>query len=162
MFGVCNAQGASMGALKTGLLAGICLIQFVASMHIGCTQKSTGPLPFNFARRSLKERIPEPDPKKFHSVQDAMDWKNPYLVVRRDGIEIVGMTPVGRAVAVESVPGVLERLPGSAWPYGLVVAVQDVGILSGEADLANIETNRTKLLNLLKELGIAVDRWPSA
>ena len=70
------------------------------------------------------------------------------------------MTPVGRAITVESVPGVLERLPASAWPYGLVVAVQDIGILSGKTDLAHIEANRTKLLNLLKELGIAVDRWP--
>ena len=69
------------------------------------------------------------------------------------------MTPVGRAITIESVPGVLERLPASAWPYGLVVAVQDI-ILSGKTDLAHIEANRTKLLNLLKELGIAVDRWP--
>jgi hypothetical protein len=90
------------------------------------------------------------------------DWKNPYLIVRRDGIEIAGITPVGLAIAVESVPRVLERLPDSAWPYGLIVVVHDIGILSGKTDLACIEVNRTKLLNLLKELGVAVDRWPSA
>ena len=45
------------------------------------------------------------------------------------------MTPVGRAIAVELVPGVLERLPDTAWPYGLIVAVQDVGVLSGKSDL---------------------------
>jgi hypothetical protein len=73
-----------------------------------------------------------PDPKKYHSVRDAKDWKNPYLIVRRDGIEILGMTPVGRAIAVESVPGVLDRLPDSAWPYGLVVAVQDKGSCQAE------------------------------
>ena len=72
------------------------------------------------------------------------------------------MTPVGQAIAVESVPGTLEKLPDSAWPYGLVVAVQDMGILSGKTDPARIEANRAKLLNLLKELGIAVDPWPSA
>jgi len=139
-----------MSALRTGLLVGLLLAQLVAAAHIGFTQTS----------RSLENRIPKPDPKKYHSVQDAKDWKNPYLIVRRDGIEIVGMTPVGRAITVESVPAVLERLPASAWPYGLVVAVQDIGILSGKTDLAHIEANRTKLLNLLKELGIAVDRWP--
>jgi len=136
-----------MSALRTGLLVGLLLAQLVAAAHIAQTS------------RSLENRIPKPDPKKYHSVQDAKDWKNPYLIVRRDGIEIVGMTPVGRAITVESVPGVLERLPASAWPYGLVVAVQDI-ILSGKTDLAHIEANRTKLLNLLKELGIAVDRWP--
>jgi hypothetical protein len=104
--------------------------------------------------RSLQDRIPKP----YHSVHDAKDWKNPYLIVRRDGIEIVGMTPVGQAISIESVPGMLEKLPDSAWPYGLVVAVQDIGILSGKTDLASIEADRTKLLNLLKELGVAVDR----
>lgn len=141
-----------MGALKTGVLVGLLLAQFVAAAHIGCTQTS----------RSLQHRIPKPDPKKYHAVQDARDWKNPYLIVRRDGIEILGITPVGRAIAVQSVPGALERLPDSAWPFGLVVAVQDIGILSGETDLARIDANRTNLLNLLKELGIVVDRWPSA
>jgi hypothetical protein len=141
-----------MRTLKTRLLIGLLLVQLGAAPHIGCAQTS----------RSLQGRIPKPDPKKYHSVRDAKDWKNPYLIVRGDGIEILGMTPVGRAIAVESVPGVLDRLPDSAWPYGLVVAVQDIGIVSGRADLANIETNRTKLLNLLKGFGVAVDRWPSA
>src|SRR5438132_7649987 len=114
-----------MSALRTGLLVGLLLAQLVAAAHI-CFTKTY---------QSLEIRIPKPDPKKYHSVQDAKDWKNPYLVVRRDGIEIVGMTPVGRAITVESVPGVLERLPASAWPYGLVVAVQDIGILSGKTAL---------------------------
>jgi hypothetical protein len=152
MFGVTNAQERQMGALKTLLLVGLLLAQLLAAVCIGYTQTS----------RSLQDRIPKPDPKKYHSVQDAKDWKNPYLIVRRDGIEIVGMTPVGQAISVESVPGTLEKLPDSAWPYGLVVAVQDIGILSGKTDPARIEANRTKLLNLLKELGIAVDQWPSA
>lgn len=141
-----------MRALKTGLLVGIFLVPFVAPTHVGWTQAS----------RPLQNRIPKPDPKKYDSVQDAKHWKNPYLIVRPDGIEIVGMTPVGRGITLESVRDVLERLPDSAWPYGLVVAVQDIGILSGKTDLARVEANRTKLLNLLKDLGIAVDRWPSA
>jgi hypothetical protein len=141
-----------MGGLKTGSLVGVLLAQLVAAACIGCTQTS----------RSLQDRIPKPDPKKYHSVQAAKGWKNPYLIVRRDGIEIVGITPVGQAIAVESVPGTLEKLSDSSWPYGLVVAVQDIGILSGKTDPARIEANRAKLLNLLKELSVAVDRWPSA
>jgi hypothetical protein len=152
MPGVSNAQERRMGALKTLLLVGLLLVQLVVAVCIGGTQTS----------RPLQDRIPKPDPKKHHSVQDAKDWKNPYLIVRRDGIEIVGVTPVGQAMSIESVPGMLEKLPDSAWPYGLVVAVQDIGILSGKTDLARIEANRTKLLNLLKGLGVAVDRWPSA
>jgi hypothetical protein len=141
-----------MGARRKDLLIRIFLTSVMASTHIGCTQTS----------RSLQNRIPKPDPEKYHSVRDAKNWRNPYLIVRRDGVEIVGVTPVGRAIAIESVPEVLERLPNSAWPYGLVVAVQDIGILSGKTDPADIEANRTKLQNLMKELGITVDGWPSA
>jgi hypothetical protein len=141
-----------MGALKTGLLVGLLLAQLVAAACIGCTRTP----------RSLQDRISKADPKKYHSVQDAKGWKNPYLIVRRDGIEIVGTTPVGQTISIEPVPGTLEKLPDSAWPYGLVVAVQDIGIVSGKTDAARIGANRIKLLNLLKELGIAVDQWPSA
>jgi hypothetical protein len=109
----------------------------------------------------LQNRISKPDPKKYHSVQDAKDWKNPYLIVRRDGIEILGVTADGQAIPVDSVPGVLKGLPDSAWPYGLVVAVQDIGLVS-EGDPQRIEANRKRLLILLKKLGIAVDLWRSA
>jgi hypothetical protein len=94
-------------------------------------------------------------------VRDGVDWKNPYLIVRPDGVEILGMTPAAQTIAVESVPAVLQKLPDAAWPYGLIVAVQDVGIVGGITDTPRIDANRTKLLKLLKELGVAVDRWPA-
>ena len=140
-----------MSFLKSGLLATIFFAELVGSTVIGWTQTP----------QSLQNRIPKPDPKKYHALQDARDWKNPYLIVRRDGIEIVGVTPAGEAIPVDSVPGVLKGLPDSAWPYGLVVAVQDIGLVS-EGDPPRIEANRRRLLILLKKLGIAVDPWPSA
>jgi len=127
------------------------LLYCVASTPVGWTQTS----------QSLQSRIPKPDPKKYHSVQDAADWKNPYLIVRRDGIEIIGKMAVGHSIPVDSVPGILKELPDSAWPYGLVVAVQDIGIVS-PGDPARVKANRKALLTLLKKLGIAVDLWPSA
>ena len=140
-----------MSVLKSGLLGAIFVTQLVASTPIGWTQTP----------QSLQNRIPKPDPKKYHAIQDGKDWKNPYLIVRRDGVEIVGMTVVGQAIPVDSVPGVLKGLPDSAWPYGLIVAVQDIGLVS-EGDPQRIEANRKRLLMLLKKLAIAVDRWPSA
>ena len=140
-----------MSVLKRGLLVAIFVAQLVGSTLIGWTQTSQSP----------QSRIPKPDPKKWHAVRDAKDWKNPYLIVRRDGIEIVGMTAVGQAIPVDSVPGVLKGLPESAWPYGLVVAVQDIGLRS-QGDPQRIEANRKRLLTLLQKLGIAADLWPSA
>jgi len=140
-----------MSVLKRGLLGVVFVAQLIASTLFGWAQTP----------QSLQNRIPKPDPKKYHAVQDAKDWKNPYLIVRRDGVEIVGMTPVGQAIPVDSVPGALKGLPDSAWPYGLVVAVQDIGLVS-EGDPPRIEANRKRLLVLLKKLAIAVDLWPSA
>jgi hypothetical protein len=140
-----------MRVLKRGMLGAVLVAQLVASTSIGWTQTP----------QFLQNRIPKPDRKKYHAVQDAKDWRNPYLIVRRDGIEIVGMTTVGQAIPVDSVPRVLKGLPDSAWPYGLVVAVQDIGLVS-EGDPPRIEANRKRLLMLLKKLAITVDLWPSA
>jgi hypothetical protein len=108
----------------------------------------------------LRQRIPKADPGKYHQIQDGKDWKNPYIVVHRDGFEIVGVTPAEHLIPVELVGSELERLPDSAWPYGLVVAVQDNSLLSSSGDLPQIRANRGKLLQLLKRLGITADRWP--
>ena len=140
-----------MSVLKRGSLGAVFVAQLVASTLFGWAQTP----------QSLQNRIPKPDSKKYRAIQDAKDWKNPYLIVRRDGVEIVGMTAVGQAIPVNSVPGVLNGLSESAWPYGLVVAVQDIGVVS-EGDPRRIEANQKTLLMLLKKLAIAVDLWPSA
>src|SRR4030095_3656114 len=141
-----------MRAFKRALVLSIFLAHFVALGDGGWTQTSP----------SLQKRIPKPDPKKYHAIQDGKDWANPKLVIRPEGIEIIGVTPAGRAVQVESVPSVLEEWPDSASPYGLVVAAWEVGVISSSQDLPLIKANGTKLLKLLKARGILVDLWPSA
>ena len=147
-----------MALFTPTLLVGV-VLTLAAATQPGCTQPS----------RLLQNRIPKPDLQKYSSVQIGENWKNPYLIVRPDGIGIIETTPAGRGISVasvphvvESVPDVLEKLPDSAWPYGLVVAVQDVGILSSSDDKTRIEANRKELLRLLRQHGIAVELWPSA
>ena len=60
---------------------------------------------------SLQEVIPKPNPKKYRSIKDARDWHNPKLVVRPEGIQIIGITPAGQPISLESVPEKLEQLP---------------------------------------------------
>jgi len=74
----------------------------------------------------------------------------------------VGMTSDGSPIAVESVAAALERLPDAAWPYGLVVAIQDNGIVAAKSDRAQIDANRKLLVGLLNDLGVVVGLWPSA
>ena len=63
---------------------------------------------------SLRQRIPKADPEKYRHIMDGSDWHNPMLVVRPEGIEIVGITPAGQVVTVNSVPEKLDHLPDSA------------------------------------------------
>lgn len=75
-------------------------ILLCAAAGFGCAQ----------TRQPLRKRIPKAEPAKYRQVRDGRDWKNPYLVVRRDGIEIIGVTPQGSAVPVDLVEAELERL----------------------------------------------------
>jgi hypothetical protein len=110
----------------------------------------------------LRDRIPKADPKKYAAIRDGQDWKNPILIVRSNGIELYNRTNPGDAIPVESVPEMLDGLPNSAWQYGLVVGVEDAGIVGSVNDEPKIEQNRTRLIQLLKELGVVVTLWPSA
>ena len=108
---------------------------------------------------SLRQRIPKPDPEKYRQIRDGSDWHNPMLIVRPEGVEIVGITPLGQAIPFDSVPEKLEHLPDSAWPYGLIVMVSDASILSSPDVYPRIQVNRSKLLKVLKAHSIAVDLW---
>ncbi len=64
-------------------------------------------------------------------------------------------------MAPADVVAYLEKLPSIAWPYGLVVAVQESG-LRGPGDDARVKRNREELVRLLEKAGVKVDLWPSA
>ena len=86
------------------------------------------------------------------------------MVIRRDGIEvIVRSLPSGPGtVAWTDLQRTLIDLPLTAWPYGRVVAVVEIGIRAGDrSDREPIADNLAATLAILKDLGVTVDRWPS-
>ena len=109
------------------------------------------------AERAFFISIPAADKKKYAGVQSAKDWKNPYLVVHAMGVELVG----GEQVQMDDLERTLAAIPLSSWPYGRVVAVQQTGINSPTFE-KQIQENVKKVLNILKELGISAESWPSA
>lgn len=129
---------------------GLIVLLVIASSILGSTQTP----------HLLKDRIAKADPRKYQAVPDGRDWKNPYLVVRRDGIEIVGITEAGRGIPFAAVLAKLENLPDTAWPYGLVVALQDNSLRS-EGDDSKIKANRKAIVRMLTKIGVTVDPWPS-
>lgn len=82
-------------------------------------------------------------------------------MVRREGIYA---RPISAATEAPTMPpadviGYLKKLPSIAWPYGLVVAVQENGVRAPGGD-APIKRNREELVRLLQEAGIKVELWP--
>jgi hypothetical protein len=108
----------------------------------------------------LTQRIPAADPKKYESIHDGKNWRNPCLIVRADDVIISGVKG-GNPMPVNSVAAALEDLPDSAWPYGLVVAVQDYRSEAPESERPRIQANQMSLEPLLSELGVIAGFRPS-
>jgi hypothetical protein len=108
------------------------------------------------------ERIPAPDPKKYPPFSKMNDWKNPYLVVREDGIGFVDLS--NREIHIlkpEEIPAELVSLPSDAWPYGRVVLIAHA-LPKDPSDQTKTELrkNRALLLGTLKELDVQYREAP--
>ena len=135
----------------------------VAIALVSCSQTTSLQTAVNTATSTLKNRIPPADRAKYRSVADAREWQNPYLTVQAKGIDA---RPISAATETPTmspadVVAYLEKLPSIAWPYGLVVAVQENG-LRAPGDDARIKRNREELVRLLEKAGVKVELWPSA
>jgi hypothetical protein len=150
-------QVAPMSNLRAATSLTICAATvFVAG---SLQRETTVPL------RRLDFQIAAGDRQLHKSIQDAKDWRNPYLVIRADGIAMIASgIPSGRkTVATAELHQTLIELPANAWPYGKGVAVQDIGIRAGDGrDDDSVNRNREATLTILKVLGVEVERWPSA
>jgi len=92
------------------------------------------------------------------------NWKNPYLIVRDDGIGLLDLSNDEiHLLKPEEVPAALAALPSSAWPYGRVVAVQENRVgRPTEAYKIQIRRNRALLAGTLEGLKIEINWVPSA
>lgn len=127
----------------------------------GCS-KSPSPEPVSAPRETGLESIPAPDPSKYPHFSDMTAWRNPYLVVREDGIGFVDLSNREiRILKPEEIPAELVSLPSTAWPYGRVVLVaQAVSKDATEQTKTELRKNRALLLGTLKELGVQYNEAP--
>ncbi len=108
------------------------------------------------------ESIPMPDPSKYPPFHDMSGWRNPYLIVRDDGIGLLDFSNREiHVLAPEQVQAELVSLPSSAWPYGRVVLVAEaVPKNLTEQTKADVRKNRGLLLGTLKELDVQYRETP--
>ena len=108
------------------------------------------------------ERISLPDHSKFPKFENMSDWKNPYFVVRDDGIGFVDLANHEvHILTPEQIPAELASLPLSAWPYGRVVLVTEaVPKIPSDLAKAELRKNRGLLAGTLKELEVEIREFP--
>jgi hypothetical protein len=108
------------------------------------------------------ERIAPPDRSKYPKFQNMSDWKNPYFVVRDDGIGFVDLANHEvHILTPEQIPAELASLPFDAWPYGRVVLVTEaVPKIPTDQAKAEVRKNRALLAGTLKELDVEIREFP--
>jgi len=108
------------------------------------------------------ESIPLPDPSKYPRLADMSNWKNPYLVVREDGVGLVDLSNHEvHILTPEQVQAELVSLPSSAWPYGRVVLVTEAAPKNPtDQAKAEVRKNRALLAGTLKELDVVMREFP--
>jgi hypothetical protein len=86
-------------------------------------------------------------------------WRNPYLIVRADGVALYDSADnVEVMLKPEDLLAGLSRLPASYWPYGRVVAAQENAARASEQDGVAIRRNKGIIGGELQQAHIAV-RW---
>ncbi len=65
------------------------------------------------------QQIPPADPRSYSHLRDMKNWRNPYLIIHKDGVGLLDVSnDEERLLKPEELPAALAGLPASAWPYG--------------------------------------------
>ena len=133
------------------------------TVFLSCSRPSTNAPATPADPTTRLQAIPAANRETYRARTAAKDWKNPYLIVRDDGIGLLDLSNNEiHILKPDQVPAALATLPSSAWPYGRVVAVRE-GETSGspEASKVQLRKNRALLAGTLEGLKIAINWIPA-
>jgi hypothetical protein len=108
------------------------------------------------------QAIPAANPAQFEPIRDMKTWRNPYLIVRPDGVALLDAADNAeiRLKPDELLPA-LAALPASNWPYGRVVAAAE-NTKASEKEQVEIRRNKGILGGMLEGAHVAIKWVPSA
>jgi hypothetical protein len=109
------------------------------------------------------QAIPAANPVQFERFHDMKTWRNPYLIVRADGVALLDAADNAEIILQPAdLLSALAALPASDWPYGRVVAATEEGARASEQDGVAIRRNKGIVGGMLEGAHIAVKWVPSA
>ncbi len=143
--------GKSLGMFVI-LLSGISLL--------ACSQQD---IPKPPSPEVVLQAIPAADSAQVERIHDMKAWRNPYLIVRRDGVALLDAADNAEIVLkpAELLPA-LAALPASNWPYGRVVAATENSAKASDQDGVDIRRNKGIVGGLLQSAHVAIKWVPSA
>lgn len=135
------------------------LLIFLSALA-GCTKQ---PEPQEPDPQTILQAIPPADSAKYEHIRNMRNWRNPYLIVRADGVALFDVADSAEIVMKpdELLPA-LAKLPASNWPYGRVVAAAEAGVVRSERDSVAIRRNKGIVGGLLQGAHIAIEWVPAA
>jgi hypothetical protein len=137
------------------------LIALALSLSLAaCSSKDKSPPPPDSA--ALLQAIPAADPVKYERIHNMKSWRNPYLIIRNDGVGL--LDPADNAEIVlkpEALLEALAQLPSTAWPYGRVVAASENGVRNSEQDAIAIRRNKGIVGGILENAHVAIEWVPA-
>jgi hypothetical protein len=96
-------------------------------------------------------------------MRDMKAWRNPYLIIRVDGVGLLDVSNNEQQIVdPDKLPEALARLPASAWPYGRVVAIQELSASASDGDKAKLRKNRALVAGALESMQVVINWVPSA
>jgi len=107
--------------------------------------------------------LPPADPQMFRKVRDMKEWKNPYLIIRVDGIALLDRTDNEQKILTpDQLVEALAGLPASAWPYGRVVAIAESAVSGSDQEKAQLRKNRALAAGTLEGSQVLINWVPSS
>ena len=109
------------------------------------------------------QAIPPADPAQYDHIQDMKRWRNPYLIIRTDGVALFDSADNAEIILkTDELLPALARLPAARWPYGRVVAGAENGVRASEQDGVAIRRNKGIVGGMLEGAHIAIKWVPAA
>jgi hypothetical protein len=138
------------------------LIAGAVAVLASCSAAPKSPDPLALATARILA-IPEPAPEKYRSLIYTKGWRNPYLIIRADGVALLDPDDhLERILKPGELTQALGNLPPSAWPYGRVVAVTENSVRSSADDDVKIRTNRAIVAGTLESMHVLINWVPTA
>ena len=132
---------------------------------VGCSlpPKTADPSATAASPEERIQQIPAADPQKYAAMKDMKGWRNPYLIIRIDGVALLdARNNEEQTLDPDKLAEALAKLPASAWPYGRVVAIHEIGEAKTDAEKAQLRKNRALVAGTLESLQVAIQWVPAS